>query len=415
MRNSFCNYRKAIVFISVIFMVSIFLTSCSIQNSSIPMNMRWASVEGGQLHEEQAGEQFYFNIPVDESLIAQGIPIKLKVSGQVTSGWLRFELRDPSGQPVWDSGKINPGDFAINKEYDVPAGKTGLYEFGMVFGANTLASYNLGWYAFRLSPILLLPGFGMILVALAYIIYALRAGILGWRSLGLGALFWVLTVAVKFAFAALANPLVIRGLNVTSEHLFSPGNLLAYLYIGALTGIFEVGLAWLILSKIRWGMADWKQALVFGIGFGTVEALLLGVGGLASALVSLFAADMLPISALGTLANNGTLGMALAPVIERFSVVLAHIFSCVLIFYAIAKREGKWVWLSILYKTLLDAVAGFAAYWGLNTLIKIWTIEGVILVFGLIGLWGTLQIAKRYPGEPADQLSTSQSLQQDQF
>lgn len=213
----------------------------------------------------------------------------------------------------------------------------------------------------------------------------------------MGALFWVVTVFVKFAFAIPVNPLVYSALGVTHDHLFSPGNLVAYLYIGAMTGVFEVGLAYLILRKSRWGKAAWEQALVFGIGFGVIEALLLGLVSLLSALVGITSPDTLPIPTLGTMANNATLVMSLAPVVERLSVIFAHIFACVLTFYAIASGETKWAWLAVLYKTLLDTPAGFASFWGVGTADKLWTIEAVIAVFGLIGLWGTIQIAQRYP------------------
>ena len=42
-------------------------------------------------------------------------------------------------------------------------------------------------------------------------------------------------------------------------------------------------MAYVILRKINWGKADWNQVLVFGIGFGIIEALLLGIAGFASA------------------------------------------------------------------------------------------------------------------------------------
>lgn len=378
----------------------IFLPGCVAQGSEMPAKYRWASVEGGHIQETQAGEQFYFNILVDEDMIAQGAPVNIKVSGRVGSGSVRFELRHPDGQVVWNSGTINPGDFSISTVYAIPAGQTGTYALGFVYSANTQAAYNLAWHALRLDPMILLPGIGMTLVALAFVIYAARQKILGWRYLGLGALFWVLTVAVKFAFAIPVNPLVYQALGVTSDRLFSPGNLVAYLYIGALTGVFEVGLAWLILSKIRWGQASWSQTLVFGIGFGAIEAFLLGLVGFGSSLTALLSPDVLPVSALGSLANNATLGMGLAPVVERLSVIFAHIFSCVLIFYAIASGEPKWGWLAILYKTLLDAPGGFAAFWGANTLEKVWTLEAVIAVFGLMGLWGIIQVALRYPQRP---------------
>lgn len=387
-------------FVCILFLL---LTGCTAQQSGVPVNYRWASVEGSQVQETQAGEQFYFNILVDEGVIADGAPVKIAVSGSVSSGSLRFELRRPDGQAVWDSGTINPGDFSMNTEYVLPAGQTGTYTLGLVFSDNTTATYNLGWHALKLTPMVLLPGIGMILVSLAFIIYTARRKMLGWRYLGLGALFWVLTVTVKFLFAIPVNSSVFQLLGGSYDNLFSLGNLVFYLYVGALTGIFEAGLAWLILRKIRWGKASWSQALVFGIGFGTVEAVLLGFSSLGSALAGLLAPDSLPVSALGSLASASTLAVGLAPVFERLCVIFAHIFACVLIFYAIASGEAKWGWLAILYKTLLDAPAGFASFWGTGTASKIWTIEAIIAVFGLLGLCGTIWLARRYPQPPAEQ------------
>jgi len=375
----------------------LFLAGCAMQRSSVPLAERWASVEGGQIQESRPGEQFFFTIPVDEGLIAEGVPITIAVSGNVASGSVRFELRRPDGQAVWNSGTIGPGDFSIRTEYTLPVGQTGTYTLGLVYTEQTSVTYNLSWHALRLGPAILLPGFGMVLVGLAFVFFASWRQILNWRYLMLGGLFWVLTVTAKFTVSIPLNPLVFQALGVTSEKLFSPGNLAAYLYIGALTGIFEVGLAWLVLSKTRWGRADWSQALIFGIGFGVIEALLLGLAGLSSALVGLFSPEVLPVPTLGTLAGQTSLGMGLAPVVERLFVVLAHIFACLLIFYAIARREARWGWLAMLYKTLLDTPAGFAAFWGTGTVAKIWTIEAVIALFGILGLWGTLQVARRYP------------------
>lgn len=398
---------KRILHLLIMFVVLGLLSGCASQESSIPMDYRWATVQGSQLNYAQAGEQFYFNIFVDEGMIEGGVPIKIKVSGNVQNGSLRFELRGPDSHAVWNSGTINPGDFSISTEYDLSSAETGTYTLGLVYSENISATYNLGWHAIKLGPGILLPGAGMILVSLAFVFYAVRRRIMDWRYLGLGALFWVLTVFVKFIFAIPVNPIVYRALGVTSENLFSPGNLITYFYIGALTGIFEAGLAYLILRKIRWGKAAWNQALVFGIGFGVVEALLLGLTGLVSALVGITSPDALPISTLGSMAHNATLIMGLAPVVERLFVIFAHIFACVLIFHAIASGETKWACFAILYKTLLDTPAAFANFWGVaNSASKIWTIEAVIAIFGLVGLWGTIQIASRYPRQ--DSLSEVQ-------
>ncbi|MGD8403638.1 MAG: YhfC family glutamic-type intramembrane protease [Anaerolineales bacterium] len=389
---------KRLLYLSIVLIALSLLSGCASQGSDVPMDYRWANVEGSSLIDAQAGEQFYFNIIVDEGMIDEGVPIKIKVSGDVQSGFLHFELRDPGDQTVWISGRIGPGDFMISTEYDLSSAQTGTYTLGLVYTENISATYNLGWHAIKLGPSILLPGMGMILVALAFVLYAARRRWLGWRYLFLGALFWILTVAVKFAFAVPANPFLFRLLGANQDRLFSPGNLVAYLYIGALTGIFEVGLAYLILRKIRWGKATQNQALAFGIGFGVIEALLLGFSNLVSSLVAMTSPNVLPIASLGTLANNATLVMGLAPVVERLAVIFAHIFACVLIFYAIACGETKWAWLAILYKTLLDTPAGFAIFWGVvGSASKIWTIEAILVIFGLIGLWGTIQVVRRYP------------------
>jgi uncharacterized membrane protein YhfC len=362
------------------------------------MNHRWANVEGNQLKDAQAGEQFPFTIFVDEGMIEEDVPIKIKVSGDVQSGFLHFELREPDGQVVWNSGRIGPGDFTISTAYGLVPSQTGSYQLGIVYNDHTSATYDLGWHTIKLGPGVLLPGAGMVLVALSFVFYAARRRWLGWRYLGMGALFWILTVAVKFAFAVPVNPILFRLLGVTQDRLFSPGNLVAYFYIGALTGIFEAGLAYLILRKIRWGNATRNQALVFGIGFGVIEALLLGSSNLFSSLVAMTSPDVLPIASLGTLAHNATFALGLAPVVERLAVIFAHIFACVLIFYAIACGETKWAWYAILYKSLLDTPAAFASFWGVvGSATKIWTIEAILVTFGLIGLWGTIQIARRYP------------------
>ncbi len=375
----------------------ILFTSCTVPHSRVPTPDRWASVEGGQLRSTQAGEAFYFTIPIDEGMREEGVSLKIRASGEVHRGFLRFELSDPDGRTVWDSGQIGAGDFSFHTAYDLSSARTGRYHLGIVYSDDVSATYNLAWHTLRLGMGILFPGVGMLLVALAFLVFAAQQWRLDWRYLGLGASFWVFAVVLKFAVAIPGNAVVFQVLGVSYEKVFSPANLVAYLYIGALTGVFEAGLVYLILRRSRWCRATWEQALMFGIGFGVVEALLLGFSGLTTALLALLAPDALPIPTLGALAQNASLSMGLAPVVERLAVILAHIFATGLIFFAIARGETKWAWLAVLYKTLLDAPGGLASFWGVSTAGKLWTIEAVIAVVGLFGLWGTLQLARHYP------------------
>ncbi len=57
--------RKILIVPAFLFLVILFsacLSGCTAQGSEVPAEYRWASVEGSQVQEARAGEQFYFNI-----------------------------------------------------------------------------------------------------------------------------------------------------------------------------------------------------------------------------------------------------------------------------------------------------------------------------------------------------------------
>lgn len=377
------------------------LSGCAPDGSRTPSNYLWATVQGGQIEEASGGEQFYFTVPVDQALIDSGLPIHVEVNGKVETGALTYQLRRPDGTVLWSSGKLT-GEYAIEEDIRPDRATLGDHTLGMVYDAGTRATYNLGWHAIALQPVILIPGIGMTLVALLAAAWALRAGGT-WRMLGWGALFWTFTVALKFAWAIPVNPPLMQLLGVSFQNPLTVPNIIFYIYVGALTGIFEVLVAWLVLRKRALGRASWKQALAFGVGFGAFEALLLGLLSLVQSVGVLLTPETLPIATLGSMASNNNVLYAIAPVVERFSVILAHVFTCVAIFYSIAIRQPKWMWMAVLYKTVLDAPAGLAQFMGLNTLERLWAIEGVILLIGLVGLWATWRINQRYPtpGEQA--------------
>ncbi len=233
----------------------------------------------------------------------------------------------------------------------------------------------------------------MIAVAVGYAIYACRRG-LGWRYLGLGALAWVVTVALKFAWAIPVNTPVYQWLyQVLPETL---AGISFYVYVGLLTGVFEVGVVWLVMRYTRLGRVTWEQALAFGIGFGSVEALLLGFGGLGAALAALISPAQLPLGP-AELAQMNDVWYQLAPIAERFFAVLVHVLSNALIFYAVATRKPGWFWLAFLYKSGIDAVAAGAQLLGWTGMPWLWAVEGVVALWGVAGWLGTRQVARCYP------------------
>lgn len=253
-----------------------------------------------------------------------------------------------------------------------------------------------------LSPIALLPGVGMIAVGLGFVVYALRRR-LGAGYLGIGMAAWLVTVAAKLVWATAMNSRIYAALS----SVLSPTttNLVASLYVGSLTGIFEVGLTYLALRLFTLWRVPWGKALAFGIGFGAIEALLLGISPLASALLYWSNPAAIPPEAVPNILamNNPLLGIA--PVWERFFTILIHIFTNVLIFLAIRRHAPRWFWLSFAYKTLLDTIAAYVQITGLITGVDdtslgvTWLIEAIIGVLGLIAWYGIRFTHRAYPSD----------------
>jgi uncharacterized membrane protein YhfC len=249
------------------------------------------------------------------------------------------------------------------------------------------------------SSISLVGGIGMIAVALGYFGYAL-ARRLGAAYLGLGALAWFVTVAVKFAIAIPANGWVFEKTHLLADPW---GTAVFVTYIGLLTGITEVGLVWIFLRYTQFGRARWPRVLAFGIGFGAIEALLLGIASLAAAIVAIKMPEKLPKQALDQLLQGDHLWIQLAPILERIFACLGHLATNVMIFYAVSRRAPRWFWFAFLYKTAIDAAA--SVYLGSKATTispaRLWSIEALTALWAIAGLLATLWIARRY--DPKEQ------------
>lgn len=380
--------KKTIIILIAILSIGL-LVSCQSQ----PEEPFVGAMINGDLNQDEPGSRMDFMIEVEN----EGDPIGIDFRGILRAGSIKLQIVNAEG-PVYQEWAYNQlGAFSLNATLYPPPG---IYRLGMVWNeAVQLAQYSLTWRPSVIeSPIVttkaLLPGIGMMVVALGFVIYA-AVHKLGWGYLFLGALGWGITVTLKFAWAIPVNTSVYQGLmDALPETVAS---LIFYLYVGALTGIFEVAIIWLVLRYTMLGKVGWERALAFGIGFGAVEALLLGVVSLVNAVSALVAPDMFPLSTLEQLTLTNNLLYGLAPVWERFFTILVHIFSNVLVFYGVQKRETRWFWLAFVYKSGIDAIATFAQFWGLNTLGCLWTIEAIVAFWGLVGGWGIHVIKMRYP------------------
>lgn len=353
-----------------------------------PEEFEGAFVTGATLLKEDSGSLKLFTIPVEES----GELIGIDFRGSLISGSVRVQLLTPGGDVFWEEVVSDPGFFSVNTV--VESQEPGEYDIGLAWDGPVQAGYSMRYEPGEVeipptSPLVLASGLGMVLVAVAFVVYAaLRR--LGWRYLGLGAMAWVITVTLKFLWAALFNPSIEQAL--LGESTLDVGNLIYYVYIGILTGVFEVVGVWFLLRYTSLGKVEWERALAFGIGFGAVEALLLGIVGLANGLLILFVPAIIP--------PVTSLPFVIAPVWERFFAVFIHIFTNVLLFYGAVKLQARRFWLAFAYKTAVDAVATFGIVWGLNAVDHLWLFESVVALFGIAGWLGTRWVRARYPGAP---------------
>ncbi len=236
------------------------------------------------------------------------------------------------------------------------------------------------------SPLNLLPGIGIILVSVGFVAYAARQR-LGWRYLGFGALMWIITVGVKFAWVFPMNP----SIHFVLTSALPEGLSLAVwvLYVGLLTGVTEVAIVWLVMRYTRLGKVAWGRALAFGIGFGAVEAYLLGVYEFAHNFAALLAPQL-----LAAIPSSNVL-YDIAEVVERFFTIWVHIFSNVLIFFGVAKMQRRWFWLAFVFKSLTDTWADIY----LESVMSLWTYEAGSMLWCILGWLGTRWVRARYPSQ----------------
>lgn len=258
----------------------------------------------------------------------------------------------------------------------------------------------------RMSPLLLLAGTGMMLVPVITVFFFWRCRRISlWMALGWGAVAWVVAVALKFVCAMPTLSLVRGGIDKLAGP--SLGGPLFWLYAGLLTGIFKCGVVWLLVAKTRLRQVDGEQAVAFGIGFGGVEAFLLGAAYFVGVLLTMVFFDRLPpdvrdevVRALG----GSPVGIPL-PIIERAAALLIHVISCAFIIRAVQTGQWRWFWVAFGYKAVVDGLAAWAVdAWRVRESIgKMALLEAVFCVLALAGLIGLVWV-KGKAGVPLREL-----------
>jgi uncharacterized membrane protein YhfC len=250
------------------------------------------------------------------------------------------------------------------------------------------------------SPLFLLIGIGMTAVAIIAVLWWRRWTGASRAAFGLGALAWVVGVALKFGWAVPLNPLIRQGLDRAL-----PGSIAApvyWLYVGLLTGVFECGITLLFVKRSRLKAAGWHDAVAFGVGFGAIEALLLGLIQFVGLLIVIAFWDHLPEDARTAIGTQPSIALGIGfiplPVAERLSALLAHVFTCTLIVHGVRVGAWRWFWVSFAYKTALDAFAawGILATQMTKSLSGMMAFEAAAGAFAVVGLAGLAFLRRRF-------------------
>jgi uncharacterized membrane protein YhfC len=251
-------------------------------------------------------------------------------------------------------------------------------------------SVNSGWIAFESVAIVFMIFYPLVLAILA----RRRLGV-SWRYFGYGAL-------IFFLFQLISRvPLVTILGNVLAPQLASSrAFLLFWLIVLPLTaGLFEeigryIGYRWLMRKEGK----TWDKAVMYGLGHGGLESILL-VGGLG--LLSLVNVLVLSNINLNTLPasqhaqvvrqlaaiNAQPVWFPLLGAWERLWTVPFHVAMSVIVLQVFRRGQIRWLWLAVLLHTLLDLSATLLPQWlgsGFNTSLLL---EGVVALFGVLSVW----------------------------
>lgn len=240
----------------------------------------------------------------------------------------------------------------------------------------------------------------MVGVAVASVLWIISFGA-AWPVLLLGGLAWSISVALKVAWAVPTNKPV---LNFIKQRL--PANLsgpISWGYIGLLTGIFECGIPLIFVLEIALlNEANWVNILAFGVGFGAIEALMLGMVALGQVGYYTIRPESIPEKERELYKTPNSFLTIPLGIIERAATLPIHIFAKALIFVAVQQNSYLLFGLSFGFSTLVDGIAGWMSLEknieNSTKLSQWWAYEAVFVALALTSIAGIILLRNLHAG-----------------
>lgn len=252
-------------------------------------------------------------------------------------------------------------------------------------------SVNSGWIAAMAVSIVFVIAYPLVLAIIAH-----RRLNVSWKYFGYGAL-------IFFLFQVISRVPIVTVLgNVLAPQLKASTALLyTWIAILALTaGLFEevgryIGYRWLMRREEK----TWSKALMYGLGHGGLESILL-VGGLDLLtlinviILSSINLNSLPASQHAQIIHqvatiNAQPGwLALAGAWERLWTVPVQVALSVIVLQVFRRGSLLWLWLAILAHALIDFVTVIMSQvLGPGKMTTTIVVELIVAAFGVLALW----------------------------
>jgi len=262
------------------------------------------------------------------------------------------------------------------------------------------------------------------IVSIAFVIlYPLVLAVVANRRLKVSWKYFAYGALIFFVFQLITRVPAVQVIQaaITPQLETSPALLYTWLAILVLTaGLFEevgryVAFRWLMRREEK----TWNKAVMYGLGHGGLESILL-VGGLA--ILSLI--NVIVLSSIGLNAIPATQRAQAAQLLavvgaqpawfpllaawERLWTVPIQIALSVLVLQVFRRNNIAWLWLAILAHAIVDGVSvGLVQVLGPGSISTTLIVEVVVAFFGVIALWIIFALRDRPPMEEA---SVAQSL-----
>jgi uncharacterized membrane protein YhfC len=244
----------------------------------------------------------------------------------------------------------------------------------------------------------------MIVLPLVFGAWVVRRWGLDWAVFGFGSLTFIASQVLHIPF----NQFV---LNPQLERLgWISGKgwawVMGALLLGLSAGLFEEIARYIALKRIVDRVGEWRQGVLFGLGHGGIEAILLGAlvfYGLFQALAlrgvqleGVVAPERLEAARLQL---EGYWGMAwyepLWATLERLSALTFHTMAALLVLMAVRRNQVVWLVTAILAHTIFNAIALIAL-----TTLGVAATEMILAGLGVLCLWVIIRLQSSLTSAP---------------